>query len=167
MKNISPVSQKKSSKTFHKGVRKHESVAKKNDSKKIPSPYFKKLKRYAKQSLKVTLLSPVFHSAFRVIATVLVSSGLIYSSYFFIGKTFANEVVVSQSEIIARVSKLTTLPQETPYEIVRVEDEETLQKQNPFYKNIKEGDYIIMYKNLAIIYDLRNNIILGLKRNGQ
>ena len=166
MKNTSPVSQKKISKTFHKDTRKF-TTAIKGSPKKVVSPYFKKLKRYTKQGLKSTLLSPMFHSAFRVIATVLVSSGLIYSSYFFIGKTFANEVVVSQSEIIARVGKLTILPHESPYEIVRVEDEGALQKQNPFYKNIKEGDYIIMYKNLAIIYDLRNNIILGLKRTGQ
>lgn len=133
-------------------------------STKVRSPYARKITRYTKQGVKSLLLSPLFHSAFRVIATVVVSCGLLYSSYLFIGKTFANEVVVSQSEIVTRVGKLTPLPKEQPYEIVRVQDEELLRKQNVFYKDVKEGDYILMYKNLAVIYDLRNNVVLGVKR---
>ena len=132
--------------------------------KKIRSPYSRKLKRYAKQGLKSILLSPLFHSSFRVVTAILISSSLLYGSYLFIGRTFANEIIVSQSEIVARVSKLTTLPSEAPYEIVRVQDEEDLRKQNPFYKDVKEGNYILMYKNLAVIYDLRNNAIVAIKR---
>jgi hypothetical protein len=98
-------------------------------------------------------------------ATALIVVPMLYGSYIYIGKTFANEVIVSQSEIIARVAKLTSLPQEDPYEIVRVQDQDDLRKQNPFYKDVKEGDYIIMYKNAAIIYDLRNNAIVAMKRD--
>ena len=112
------------------------------------------------------LLSPTFHSAFKVLSVAFVSFGLLYASYFFISKTFANEVVVSQSEIIARVSKLTSLPSEAPYEVVRVQDETDLRKQNPFYKDIKEGEYILIYRDLAVIYDLRDNVIVGIKRTG-
>jgi hypothetical protein len=126
----------------------------------------RKVKRYAKQGVKSMLLSPLFHSTFKIISIALVSSGLIYASYFFIGKTFANEVVVSQSEIVARVGKLTLLPFESPYEVVRVQDEEDLRKQNSFYKDIKEGDYVLMYRDLAVIYDLRNNVIKGVRRSG-
>ena len=57
------------------------------------------------------------------------------------------------------------LPPEAPYEIVRVQDEEDLKKQNEFYKDVKEGDYILMYKKVAIIYDLRNNAIVAIKRD--
>jgi hypothetical protein len=88
-----------------------------------------------------------------------------YTSYRVIGKSFANEVVVSQSEIIARVAKLTPVPQEDPEEIVRVQDPEILKKQNSFYNDVKEGDYILMYPNLAVIYDLRSNSIVAVKRN--
>lgn len=130
-----------------------------------PSPYGKKLKRYVKQGVKSLLLSPVFHRSFKIVATVVVASGMLYGSYLYIGKTFANEVVISQSEIVARVAKLTSLPREEPYEIVRVQDEEDLRKQNPFYKDVKEGQYILIYKNLAVIYDLRNNVIVGIKRD--
>lgn len=127
--------------------------------------FTKKLKRYTKQGLKSVLLSPVFHSSFKIVGTAVIIVSMLYGSYLYIGKTFANEVVVSQSEIIARVSKLTSLPPEEPFEIVRVQDEEDLRKQNLFYKDIKEGEYILIYKNLAIIYDLRNNVIVGIKRD--
>jgi hypothetical protein len=136
-------------------------------SKKTTSPYVKRLKRYTKQGIKTVLLSPAFHSSFKLVSIFLVSSGLIYASYFFITKTFANEVIVSQSEIVARVAKLTLLPEEAPYEIVRVQDENDLRKQNPFYKDIKEGDYILMYKDMAVIYNLRSNSIVAMKRAGE
>jgi hypothetical protein len=132
---------------------------------KIASPYFKKVKRFAKQGIKSTLMSPVFHSSFKIIATAVVVTSMLYGSYLYIGKTFANEIVVSQSEIVARVGKLMSLPSESPYEIVRVQDEEDLRKQNKFYKDVKEGEYILIYKNLAVIYDLRNNVIVGVKRD--
>jgi hypothetical protein len=129
------------------------------------SPYVKKMKRYAKQGVKSMLLSPVFHSSFKIVTTAVVVVSMLYGSYLYIGKTFANEVVVSQSEIVARVAKLTPLPNEAPYEIVRVQDEDDLRKQNPFYKDVKEGQYILIYKNMAVIYDLRNNSIVGIKKD--
>ncbi len=128
------------------------------------SSFGRKVKRYAKQSVRSMLLSRGFHIASKVVSLVVVCSLLMYGSYRFIGKTFANEVVVSQSEIIARVAKLTYLPEGDPYEIVRVQDGEDLKKQNPFYKDIKEGDYILMYKEMAVIYDLRNNTIVNMKK---
>ncbi len=131
--------------------------------KEIASPYLKKIKRYTKQGVKSLLLSSAFHSSFKIVSWVVISFGFVYGSYFFISKTFANEVVVSQSEIVARVARLTPLPAEDPYEIVRVQDETDLRKQNPFYKDIKEGDYILMYKNVAVIYDLRANAIVAVK----
>lgn len=151
------ISQKKvTQKAVHIAVR---------NKKSTESPYVKKLKRYAKQGVRSMLLSPVFHSSFKIVGTAVIVVSMLYGSYLYIGKTFANEVVVSQSEIVARVAKLTSLPSEEPYEIVRVQDEEDLRKQNPFYKDVKEGQYILMYKNMAVIYDLRNNSIVGIKRN--
>jgi len=135
-----------------------------NSVKKAPSPHLKKYKRYAKQGVKSLLLSPAFHSSFKIVSGLLITSALLYSSYIYVGKTFANEVVISQSEIISRVSKLTTLPEEDPSEIVRVQDKETLRKQNDFYKDIEEGDYILMYKDMAVIYDLRGDRIVAVKR---
>jgi hypothetical protein len=93
---------------------------------------------------------------------MLLSTGL-YGAYALIGSTVAEDVVISKSEIVNRVMKLTSLPNHAPSAVVRVENPENLQKQNPFYSGVKEGDYIIVYPKLAVIYDLRNDAIVGLK----
>lgn len=127
------------------------------------SPLVKKLKRSSKNALKQLLLSPAFHVSCKLLLIIGAISVVLYGSYVFIGKSFANEVVISQSEIVARVGRLVTLPQEEPKKVVRVEDPENLRKQGEFFKDIKEGDYILMYPNLAVIYDLRNNRIVSVK----
>ena len=164
MKSLPFVQRKKVTTTSSKKSTSKFSTLHRIKSAKIPSPYLKKMKRYTKQGVKSLLLSPLFYSMCKVIGTASVVIIVLYSSYLFIGKTFANEVVVSQSEIVARVAKLTNVPQEDPSEIVRVQDQEDLRKQNPFYKDVQEGDYILMYKNTAIIYSLKNNAIVAVKR---
>ena len=139
------------------------SVATRVSSKKT-SPLVKKMKRYGKQTLRSILLSHTFHTSFKIITGLLISTGLFYGSYLAIGTSFANEVVISKGEIVTRVGKLTSLPKEEPYDIVRVQDPEYLKKQNIFYKDIEEGDYILMYPNLAVIYNLRNNQIVAVKQ---
>jgi hypothetical protein len=121
-------------------------------------------KRYGKQTLRDLLLSKTFNSGFKVLIGVLISGTALYGAYAFIGNTFANDIVVSKSEILARAAKHADLPSGNPDAVVRVQDPETLKKQNDFYANVKEGDYIIMYPNVAIIYDLRNDSVVALKR---
>lgn len=121
-------------------------------------------KRYSKQTLKNVLLSKIFHSAFKIFITVFIISATLYGIYAYFHTALKNEVVVSESEIVDRVSKLVTIPNEVPEDVVRVEDAEILKKQNSFYENVKVGDYIIMYQKLAIIYDLRNNVIVAMKK---
>lgn len=127
-----------------------------------------KVKRSAKKKTKMMvkslLLSKTFHKAFNVTAIGLLVFFASYIAYTNFTGTFKDEVVVSKSEIVDRVSKLTTLPNETPDDVVRVQDPETLKKQNTFYENVKEGDYIVMYSKMAVIYDLRNNVIVSEKR---
>ncbi len=120
-------------------------------------------KRYGKQTLRDILLSKTFHSAFKVLIGLLVSGSAFYGAYAFIGNSIANDIVVSQSEIIARISKHTELPAGEPEAIVRVQDPETLQKQAALYENVKEGDYIVIYPTIAVVYDLRNDRIVALK----
>ncbi len=120
-------------------------------------------KRYGKQTLRDLLLSKTFHNSFKVLIGILISGSALYGAYAFIGNTVSNEVVVSKSEILARVGKHTQLPEGEPEAVVRVQDPETLQKQNNLYENVKEGDYIIIYPTLAVVYDLRNDRIVALK----
>ena len=121
-------------------------------------------KRYGKQTLRDILLSKTFHSTFKVIIGMMVVGTALYGTYAFIGTKFANDVVVSQSEILSRVSKHTQLPIGEPDAVVRVQDPDSLKKQNTLFENVKEGDYIIMYPSLAVVYDLRNDTIMALKR---
>lgn len=121
-------------------------------------------KRHGKQILKKVLLSKLFHTTFKVFVGLLIVGASLYGCYAYFTKSFANDVVVSKSEIVDRVSKLINLPDGEPEAVVRVEDAETLKKQNIFYENIKSGDYIIMYPKMAIIYDLLNNSIVSIKK---
>lgn len=120
-------------------------------------------RRYGKQTLRDLLLSKTFHSAFKVVLGLLVTGSALYGAYAFIGNAVADDVVVSKSEIIARVAKHIELPNEDPEAVVRVQDAETLQKQAVLYENVKEGDYILVYQSLAVVYDLRNDHIVALK----
>lgn len=124
-------------------------------------------KRYGKQTLRDILLSKTFHSSFKVLIGLMVTGSALYGVYAFIGTTFGDDIVVSKSEILSRVSKHTTLPQEDPEAVVRVQDPSTLKKQNALFENAKEGDYIVMYQDLAVVYDLRNDVIIALKRTSR
>jgi hypothetical protein len=123
-------------------------------------------KRYGKQTLRDLLLSKTFHTSFKIFLGLMISSSALYGAYALIGNTLANDIVVSKSEILMRVAKHTELPKGNPEAVVRVQDAESLKKQNDFYSNVKEGDYIVMYQDLAIIYDLRNDSVVALKRTG-
>ncbi|MCF7843509.1 hypothetical protein K9M47_01280 [Candidatus Gracilibacteria bacterium] len=122
------------------------------------------MKRYGKNNLRKLLLSKIFHSAFKILTAVLIIVAVLYGAYSYFYTSLSNDVVVSKSEIIDRVSKLVTVPDDFPDAVVRVEDAEVLKSQNNFYSNVKVGDYIIMYPKLAIIYDLRNNTIVAMKK---
>lgn len=124
----------------------------------------KALKNYGKLTVKRILLSKQFHIFFKVCSTAIVFALVSYGAYVYINSTVENDVVVSKSEIIARVAKLTSIPSGNPDAVVRVEDPETLKKQNSFYENVKTGDYILIYPNEAIVYDLLNNTIVSVKK---
>lgn len=120
-------------------------------------------RRYGKQTLRDFLLSKTFHAGFKVLVSLAIGGSALYGTYAFIGKSVVNEVVVSESEILSRIGKHAVLPQGKPEAVVRVQDPETLKNQAGFYENVKEGDYIVIYPSLAVIYDLRNDRIIALK----
>lgn len=128
------------------------------------SPLLRAVKRRSKQTLRDILLSRTFHNGFKVLVGLLISGSALYGAYALIGNSIANDVVVSKSEILLRVGKHIELPEGEPEAVVRVQDPETLQKQNGLYENVKEGDYIVVYPTLAVVYDLRNDHIVAMKR---
>ncbi len=122
------------------------------------------VKKLGKRALKSILLSPTTESAVKVFTVTLLLAGLFYGGYSVASTKFGGDVVISKSEILARVGRVTNLPEGKPEAIVRVQDPESLKKQNPFYSNVSEGDYIVMYPTLAIVYSLKNDRIVSLKK---
>jgi hypothetical protein len=123
-----------------------------------------KLGLYSRRTLRDILLSRALRVASRAFVGVVMVSAAMYGVYSFASNTFAGDVIISKSEIVSRVGKLTSLPAGTPDAVVRVQDADTLKKQNSFYENVKEGDYIIMYPSLAVIYSLRTDSLVAIKR---
>lgn len=125
------------------------------------------VKRFLKRSLRSFLLSTALHVGTRLLIIVLLIASICYGVYAFVTPMLRNNVVVSQSEIVSRVSKIAAIPSgETVEAVVRVEDAEMLKKQNDFYRStaVKEGDYILIYPSMALIYDLRNNAVIAIKK---
>lgn len=123
------------------------------------------LKRYLKQKLRDILLSKMFHKIVTFFVAASIVCSFFYGVYRYVNASLSNSVVVSKSEIIYRVSKLTNVPQGDPTALVRVEDAESLKKQNSFYENVKSGDYVLIYPKVAIIYNLQNNSIVAIKKS--
>jgi hypothetical protein len=151
--------------TTYKTKQKTKPKAKASPSKNTFSKIGRATKRYSKVALKSMLLSKAFSASVKLGVIGMVVFTAMYGAYAFIGTTVSKDVIVSKSEIISRVSELTTLPAGKPDAVVRVQDPESLKKQNSFYDAVKEGDYILVYPQLAVIYDLRNNTIIGLKHS--
>lgn len=127
----------------------------------------KTTQRFAKQTLRQILLSKMFQATAKVLIVGLFAGGVGVIGYKLIDTTFANEVVISKSEIIRSVSKHVVVPEEEPEAVVRVQDAETLKQQNVFYTDVKIGDYILVYRHMAIIYDLRNDVIVAMRQTKQ
>ncbi|MDQ5962305.1 MAG: hypothetical protein QG653_112 [Patescibacteria group bacterium] len=122
-------------------------------------------KNKTKKFIKSVLLSRSFQITVKTFLFLLLVSSFSYGTYALVGDSVAEDVIVSKSEIVKRVTELASLPVNDPQAVVRVEDAEKLQKQNDFYSTVKEGDYIVVYQDVAIIYDLRNDAIVGVKRS--
>lgn len=152
-------------KNSYKTKNKNRLVSRSTPSKNVFAIFGRSTKRYSKVALKSMLLSKAFSTTIKLSVIGMVAFTALYGAYAFIGTTVSKDVIVSKSEIISRVAKLTALPVGKPEAVVRVQDPEILKKQNQFYDNVKEGDYILVYKELAVIYDLRNNVIVGLKHS--
>jgi len=133
--------------------------------------FYKRFSKYSKKYTKICLrVTGVITDEISTYKKTLVGGalGIFFILLFMFGSdmvssTLARTIVVSESEILKRIKTHTTITDTPPTSIVRVKDAETLRAQHMFYKDIKEGDYIIMYPNRVIIYDLRADVVIGEK----
>ncbi len=90
--------------------------------------------------------------------------GLIYSQYELYklkDPTYQQKIAADETnKIISKVSKLILLPEETP-QIVVVQDVEKLRPLQPFFKDAENGDYVLVYQNLALIYSPTKNKLIN------
>ncbi len=107
-------------------------------------------------SFKLVRLIFVFSSFSLVIFVVLY--GLVNSS-----KSKAESI--TQDTVISQLSKAINLPEEGPISIMRVSNAKVLASQNELYKDIKNGDYIIVFKSMILVYDFDSSFIKDIKTN--
>jgi len=124
----------------------------------------KKIKNNFKKLLKNLLLSKTFYKIFQYTLFVGLFVVILFSLYFYLHQTIGKSVIVSESEILNRVGKQVVLPKDGLISVTRVQDAQALRSQNDFYKDIEEGNYIIIYKNEIIIYDFMGNKVTGVKQ---
>lgn len=128
---------------------------------KIFYRYKVKAKNFGKKILKNILLSKTFPKLVKYFIVSLVVVLVLLSVYLYLQKTISGSVIVSESEILNKVNKQVVLPQDGLMSVKRVQDSATLRIQNDFYKEIKDGDYIISYKNKIIIYDFMKDKVVA------
>lgn len=75
-----------------------------------------------------------------------------------------NQGALTEQEVtllLSKVSKHIKLPQDEKPTIATIQDVQILQSQQPFFKDAKNGDRLILYSNKAIIYSEKENILVN------
>jgi len=68
--------------------------------------------------------------------------------------------IITQENVISRLKQHIFLPGEEELILIqRVFLAESLRQQDIFFINVKDGDYLIKYNNMSIIYDYNNDYI--------
>lgn len=100
----------------------------------------------------------------KIISLFLVLLFIIVVSIFsFISISNKKNSIITQDSILLDLKKYINLPETEPVNFMRVSDAKTLSSQDKFYKNVNNGDYIIVYENMAIIYNFKAKRIINIK----
>lgn len=124
-----------------------------NDKLPLSGNLYKKNRR--RISLSKTF-KMIFLSAVSVFVFIIVVFG-------FINNSRSKAESVTQENVIEQLSKQLVLPDDLPKDFLRVSNAKTLASQDDFYKNVKNGDYIIVYDTMALVYDFAGNKIENVK----
>lgn len=104
--------------------------------------------------------SKIVKTAFLSIAFIFIVVGALYG---IITTNKTNAESVSQEMVLERLGEQLVLPSEEPLNVVRVSNAKELKEQDEFYEAIKNGDYIIVYDNLSLIYNFDQKLIKKIK----
>ena len=91
------------------------------------------------------------------IFSIILLSSLVYLLFNWYQKWSIDRL--DNADVLDRVRSHILLPAGNPNKIIRINNIEALRSQNSFYKNLEEGDFIIIYPRKAYIYDSRHDIL--------
>ena len=114
------------------------------------------------KTIKITKAKKSYLLKIVIIGAVLLILLIILSVFFSISNQadYVNSPPTDQ-QILAQLKKIIFLPDDIAPSMAIVMDDQTLKKQQPeFFANVKNGDRLIIYPDLAIIYDYNANKII-------
>lgn len=112
---------------------------------------YKKRKNSFKRFFKLGFLS---------VALLAIVGTVIYGIIF---GTKTNAESITQDTVLSQLEEHLFLPEVEPISLMRVSNAKELAAQDVFYKDIKNGDYIIVFENLLLIYDFDKSLIKNIK----
>lgn len=116
---------------------------------------------YRKNKRRISF-SKLLRMSFLFVAFLSITFVVLYGLFLY-NKTNAESV--NQDVVLKELSQIIVLPDEPVVSLVRVSDAKKLANQNSFYQsaNLANGDYIIIYKDIIIIYNFDKNLIKKIK----
>ena len=121
----------------------------------------KQVKIIKKENTELPLSGNLFErnrkriSAFKLLRLIFVSSTSIFILFIIlygvIKSNRTNAESITQDTVISQLSKTINLPENDLVSIMRVSDAKTLSNQDNLYKNVKNGDYIIVFKSMVLV----------------
>lgn len=110
------------------------------------------------------ILSRYFHKYFKVISlSFVVFLILIIVITSLINSSRSKAESITQETVLSELKKTISIPDYAPTSIMRVSNAKELSSQDEFYKNIENGDYIIVYDNIALVYNFDKDYIKNVK----
>ena len=132
----------------------HKKIAERDNTKlSLRGNLYKKNKRRVSFSklLKIGFISTTF--------VVIIFTSI----YVLFLTNYTSAESISQKTVLNKLSQTLVLPDQAPSDLRRVSNADQLAKEDPFYKNVQNGDYIIFFKNMIVIFDFNKGLIKNVK----
>ncbi len=135
----------------NKNLKNKKNIVSDNLTNKIDSHIKKSSNRFDFKKIKVAILWIILF-LFNMIFT-----------FSFVRTKIASSTTVTQDSVLNQLKKNINLPETQPIDFKRISDAKALSSQALFYKDVKNGDYIIVYDYMALVYDFTNSKIISIK----
>lgn len=118
-------------------------------------------KKPMSKTVKFSIYAVILLVIFAVVYFLLASSGLIKTFKLAMQLQQEQEQQQLDADVLAKLSDIMLLPQDVTPTMAVINDIEALKAQQPgFFSDAKNGDRVILYPEMAIIYDYQANKII-------